>query len=201
VLPDARQYIEQRPVLAGDEPGRIGGDERQAEAGRPRAQPVVLRLLGAGQMALQLDVDVEAAVDGDQALEEIAGALHVTPGQARRHRAPGAAREADQPRRVLDEIVEGGCALALRCAHLDAGQEPTEVLVSLAVLDQEREPTAAVERHLGADDGLEAEARARAVELGRAVEAVGVDERHGGLLELRRPLGQGLRQGASPRES
>ena len=146
-------------------------------------------------MALQLDVDVEAAVDGHQPLEEIARALRVPPGQARRHRAPGAAREADQPRRVLDEIVEGGRALALGRAHLDAGQEPAEVLVPLAVLDQEREPTAVVERHLGADDGLEAEARARAVELGRAVEAVGVDERHGGLLELRRPLGQGLRQG------
>jgi hypothetical protein len=96
-------------------------------------------------MALQLDVDIEAAADSHQALE-IAPRHHVTAGRCLRPTAPG---EADEPRRVLGEIVEGGRALALGRAHLDAGQEPAEVPVPLAVLDQEREPTAAVERHLG----------------------------------------------------
>ncbi len=59
-------------------------------------------------------------------------------------------------------------------AHLDAGDQPAEVPVALAVLDEQRQAAARRERHLGADQRGDAEPRARAVEAGRPVEAVPV---------------------------
>ena len=195
------EHVEQRPVLAGDEPGAlVAMSGRRRPAARARSQSFV-RLLGAGQMPLQLDVDVEAAVDGHQALEEIARGISVTLGQARRHRPPAPPVRQTSPAACSTRSSKVAAPSPLGARILTRVKSRQRFLYPSRSSTRRREPTADVERHLGADDGLEAEPRTRAVELRRAVEAVGVDERHGGLIELRRPLGQGLRQRASPRES
>ena len=195
MVPDAREHVEELAVLAPDEAGAVGGEQREAGALRPCPEPVVLGLLAAVQVTLELGEDVEAAVDADQPVEDAARAVDIAAGEAPGYRSLPAAGETHEAGRVLGEIVERCRSLALRRAHLDPGDEPAEVLVPLAVLGEERELTAVVERHLGAHQRGEAEARARAVEPRRAEHAVAIHEGDGALIEPGGLLGEGLRQG------
>ena len=67
-------------------------------------------------------------------------------------------------------------------------------MVSLLIFDEERELTAVRQRHLGADERREAEPGGGAVQPRRAVDAVLIHERDGGLLEPGGLLGKVLRQ-------
>ena len=192
MVPDAREHVEEMPVLAADEPRGVGGEQREAVALCLRPEPVVPGLLAAVEMALELGVDVEAAVDADQPVEKGARPVDVAAGEAPGHRPLLAAGETDEAAGVLGEVAEGRRPLALGRAHLDPGDEPAEVLVPLAILGEERELAAVVERHLGAHQRGEAEAGARAVEPRRAEHAVAIDQRDGALIEPRGLLGEGL---------
>ena len=105
-------------------------------------------------MALQLGEDVEAAVDRPtrrSSSRAPAGAPVALERGAPPGPRPPPVRQT-RPARELGEIVEGGGALALRRAHLDAGQEAAEVLVALAILHQQRQPAAVGQRDLRADE-------------------------------------------------
>ncbi len=72
VLSHAGQHVEQMPIPASDGARLVGGEERQAEALGLHPEPLVARLLAAVQMTLKLHVHVEAAIDGDEPLDEVA---------------------------------------------------------------------------------------------------------------------------------
>jgi hypothetical protein len=74
--------------------------------------------LAAVQMALQLHVHVEAAVDGDEPLDEAVRSRNAGAGDARRDRPSRAAGQADQSCRMLGQIIEAGRALPFGSAHL-----------------------------------------------------------------------------------
>ena len=190
VLADAREHVEQRAVPARDQLGLVGGERGQAQPRGLAAQPLVARLLRAAQVALQLREDVGAAVDADEPLEALAPGIRARARQRGRHRTAAPAGQADEAARELGQLLERGGAFPLRRAHLHAGQQAAEVLIPLAIFHQQRQPAAVGQRDLRAHQRREAEPVAGAIEPGRAVDAVGVQQRDGGLLEPRRALGQ-----------
>jgi hypothetical protein len=80
--------------------------------------------------------------------------------------------------------------LPLRRAHLHARQQAAEVLVSLAIFHQQRQPAAIGQRDLGPHQRREAEPVAGSIEAGRPVDAVRVQQRDGGLAETGRTFGE-----------
>src|SRR5581483_7981137 len=114
-----------------------------------------------------------------------------------RQRPVLAAREAQQPAGVAGEIVEGGVGPPLGGAEVDAREQPAEVPVPLARLDQQREAGAAGEGEGGAEERPDAGRGRRLVEAHGPVEAVDVDERARRVAERRRLLRERLRLGGA----
>ena len=85
-------------------------------------------------------------------------------------------------------------AARLPGARVRLGQDPAQVRVALARLDEQRHVGAAVERHLGAGDRPHSEILRGMGELERAVDPVVVGERERGVAELGRAGGELFRQ-------
>ena len=90
VMPDAGERVEERPLAALGHARRIGGEERQAERGRRAPQPLVARFLRAAEVALQLGIDIAAAEDAGEPVEQ----------RARRGGAAGLQRQRHGPVRA-----------------------------------------------------------------------------------------------------
>ncbi len=158
--------------------GAVGGDQRDAETAGAFDDGLVARLLFAMVVALQFGVEVVAAEDVEQALVGMAG-------------------EADEAAGEFGDLFEGGGAFALFGAQLHAGDQAAEVLVAFASFDQQRIGDAVGAGDLGADVRADAGLLGGHVEARRAVDAVAVDDRHGGHAELarrRRPVPRGRRR-------
>ena len=77
-------------------------------------------------MALEFDVHVAAAVDGDEAIELLGCGGFALTSESGGERTFFAAGEADQPCGKFFEIIEGGRAFSLGgFAHFEAGDELT----------------------------------------------------------------------------
>src|SRR4029079_17239447 len=89
----------------------------------------------------------------------------------------------------------------VRASYRAESEETGELWFARASLHQERQPAAVVEGDLRTHPRGDAEPGARAVEPRRAEDAVGVQQRDGGLAERGGPLGQRLRQGGGLEEA
>ena len=91
-------------------------------------------------MALQLDADVAASEETDEAIEQTADAMsrrveHGTAGQ--RHEAGGVALELLERQRALRFATPSRSGLSLRAAHLHARHEPAQIAVALLRFDED----------------------------------------------------------------
>ena len=120
---DAREDVEQRPLGRRREADAVGDDGRHAERGGERDERGGVGFFIAAEMALQLEIDVAAAEDADEAIEQPAHA--VAPPVER-----GAPREHDEPARAAVELLERQRALALRRAQLHPRDQPAEISVA-----------------------------------------------------------------------
>ena len=175
-------------------------DEREAERPASRDERLVAMLLLAEAMALELDVQ-PAGEDRAPTRELGARGVQTTRRERARDRSLVPSRERVQSDRVLAHRVGRNEGLPFHLSERAGGQEPAEVAVSAAVLDEKRQPRPARPRggrrgggrggkkgggggrstiSPPGDESADAGGLRRLVETGRAIDAVGVDERHGG---------------------
>ncbi len=117
VLANGREHVEERPLLGRGKAHAAGRDERHAKRLGQADQRVVVVFLIAPQMALQLDVDVAAAEQPDQPIEQPADAVAL--GQQQRP-----AGQRDQAGREPLEVLRASArprlsARAASCASRD----------------------------------------------------------------------------------
>src|ERR1035437_7229005 len=169
----------------GEEAGHFGGRldvalaVRVQEAGRGG---LIEGLFLAVAMALEFGAESMLAEDIEEAIIGVCG-------------------EADQPAREFGEFVQGGCALALGGAQFHAGDQAAEVAVTFAGGSQQGVGAAVGAGDFAADVGAHAGLLGSHVETGRAVDAVTVDERHGGHVEIGACAGQVFRHAGAFEEA
>src|SRR5207244_3751648 len=101
-------------------------------------------------LGVTVDVDREPLVEDRAQPAEVRGRLRAG------ERAVGAAGETVEPAGVGLDLRPARFCLPLLPAERGGGEEPTEIPVTLAALDEEPEETRARDRHLGADERPEA---------------------------------------------
>src|SRR5262249_59718842 len=127
---------EGRRLPAPREEGRVAGEEQDPAALRFRAQPLVLRLVLAIQIALELGVDVEATEEPHQPVEHTARRFVALVHETMSHRPLRASRQADETTRVRLEVVPARGAFALGRAHLDPREEAAEIAIALGIFPE-----------------------------------------------------------------
>ena len=160
-----------------------GRDRLDAERLGEVAQREVPARVAALVRALELDEEALAA----EGLRQPRRGVRV----AHREAVARAAREADEPVRVLHEqrrIERWRQQLRLAserpCVRVRGGEQPAEVRVAARRLDEQGDVGAAAERDLGAGDRPDADRLRRVRELERAVDPVVVGERERLVAEL-----------------
>src|SRR5207244_11212198 len=104
----------------------------------------------------------------------------------RLERAPRAARETGEPGGGWIEVVSARRRLACRRAQLHLRDQAAEVLISLAIFDEQRQARAADERDLGAYQRLDPGVDRSPVQPWRTVHAIAIDERDRAPVSLHR---------------
>ena len=137
---------------------------------------LVMGLFFALVVALEFGVEAMGAEDIEQALVGMAG-------------------DAEEAAGELGDLFEGGGAFAFFGAELHAGDQAAEILVALAGFGQQRVGMAVGAGDLGADVGAESGFFHSHVKARRAVDAVAVDDGHGGHAEPRAGAGEFLGDG------
>src|SRR5207237_2029832 len=175
---NARQHIMQFLVLGTRVTNAVRGDERQSHAAREVDECEIAMRLIATPMTLQLDVRF-AGKDARDFVQQRLGILNAARGERPRERAFIAAGQASQSLRVLFDQLPRVRRRPFRSRHRAGGNQPAEILIAGAILDEQRDARVVV-----IDDELRSNERAnagllrRAVKTRRAVNAVRVDERH-----------------------
>jgi hypothetical protein len=154
---------------------RCSGRHRRSRwwrrAGCPAARASTVawlwRLFFALVVALEFGVEMRAAEDIEQALAGMAGDAEESAGE-------------------FGDLFEGGRAFAFFGAQLHAGDEAAEILIALAGFGEQRVGMAVGAGDFGADMGAQSGLFHRHVEARRAVDAVAVDDGHGGHVEFAR---------------
>ena len=197
-LGDAQQRVVRRVHLRPREVAIVGGDERQAGRVGERDQPRFHRAPGGIVVAVQLDRDaIGKGLDkcGEQAVR-----LRLLPlGEQARERAAGAAGKQEQPFRMHGQGGERHLRLQPRLRLQEAARrEPLQVREPHRRLRQQHQRIGrqagrfgAGQRHLAADDRLDALGRAGLAELQRTEQIGGIgdgDRRHPRLPRKRRDL-------------
>ncbi len=199
----------------------VGREERQAQAPCEVRERLVAALLLPPPVALKLDVEA-ARKDRPESLEEAVRRIEAALLQLARDEPFRAARQRVQSLGMRGDLLERHRRFPLGFSERARRDEATEVLVAGARLDEEREArrtggrkgrpygtvgarrtgygtvgaglAPALQGHLRPDDRPDPCRFRRLVEPRRAVDAVGVDERHGGDLPPRRFLDEVLGQ-------
>src|SRR5213594_3223465 len=149
----------------------------------------------AGALAVAVDVDGEALAEDGAQPPEVGG------GVRPRERPLAPAGEAVEAARVRFHLLPAGARFALRPPEGARREEPAEVPVAVAVLDEQPEETSAVDCHLGPDQRPDAGAARGREEARRAVDAAAVRERERVVAECRRPIDQVLGQRGAGEEA
>ena len=156
---------------------RIGEVDHPALAGQFRLHQLAVVL----HVALQFHIQ-PVAEHGGQIAQVRFGIRHL----ARRHHQPqrpaGATGQADQPLGVLAKLGHGHMGKLARGRHIQAGGQRHQVHPPLLALRQQHDRPAhraRVQRHLAADDGLDALVHGLHRELQRGEQRVGVGQRDG----------------------
>jgi hypothetical protein len=124
-------------------------------------------------VALQLGVETLGAEDVEQALAGMAG-------------------DAEEAAGELGDLFGGGGAFAFFGAELHAGDQAAEILVAFAGFGEQRVGIAVGAGDLGAGVGAQSRLFHGHVEARRAVDAVAVDNGHGGHVKSRAGAGEFL---------
>src|SRR5262252_1406547 len=148
---DAGERVQERPLPALRHEGRVAGEEEKAAALRFRAQPLVLRLVLAIQIALELGVDVEAAEESHEPVEHTARRFVALLHETMSHRPLRASRQTDEATRVRLEVGPARGTFALGRAHLEPREEAAGIAIALGILHEERQAAAVPQAYLGAD--------------------------------------------------
>ncbi len=197
---DAEQRLVRLGVLGAQVVHVAGADDRKARVGGEREQAGVDALVLLDARVLQLDVDVLAPEDLDEAVELLAGAGSVA-GEQRLAGAPGeAARERDDAVGVLLEQRVVDARLVVVALEVAERAELDQVVVARGRLGQQREVVpvalrrvlarAAVvdEVDLAAEQRLDPRLAGDAVELDRAGHRAVIGDPDRGHAELHRTL-------------
>ncbi len=113
VLADGREHVEERPLVGHRKPHAAGRHDRHTEGFGQADERVVVVFLIAAQVTLQLDVDIAAAEQPDQLIEQ---PTHTIPlGQEQRP-----PRQGHQPQRHALEIGERQRALRLSVSEVSS---------------------------------------------------------------------------------
>ena len=211
---DAGEDVVQLFVAGPSVTHAVRGDEREAEAAGQGDEGMIAMGLVAPVVALQLDMSARGKEAG-QPLQRVLGRGHAAAAEGVGERPFVAAGEAAQASRVLLDELPGEARLPLGVVLGAGSEELAEVLVALAVLDEEAEAGAVIgvlgvglfQHQLRADERLDAGLLRRHEEAWRAVDAVALDEGHGGKV-VRRGMGDeilgergGVEEGEGARRS
>jgi hypothetical protein len=214
-IADAGEDVEDLAVVLRGVAHAVGGDhgkmERRGDAQRCLVAPLLFPLL----VALELDVYIVAAIDGDQPINSRA-ALRLTATRERcRERTLVAAGKADQSAGELLQIVDAGRAFGFgQLTHLVARDHLAEVLVASTRGAEQRKSHGLRRAHVAgrlthpwrggeliaqlaygdlcADVAFDLELLCHGVEARRPVEAVAIGEGHRGHFERDGLLSQRL---------
>src|SRR5439155_24240932 len=170
-----------------------GGDHGDAVCGGQVGQAAREPLPRA--LAVAVDVDREAGT------EDAVQPIEVGRAARARERPLGAAGEAVEAAGVLLDLIPRDQRLTLRVPERARGEEPAEVAVAGAALDQEPELPRTRDRHLRADERADARAARGLEEARRAVDAAGVGECQRVVAERGGALDQILRQRGAGEEA
>jgi hypothetical protein len=191
--PDAGEDVEQRAVVRHRVPHVVRRHDRHAmrvgEVGESPRQP------RAGPVAMMMHVDGEAV--GEDALQPI------EPCRRRRgidERAVVAAGETEEPVRVRFDLLPSDASLALLSTECAGGEQPAEVRVAGAILDEQMQHARALDDDVGPDDRAYAGLLRGLEEARRAGEAVAVRERDRVVPERRGAGDEVLGQGRAVEE-
>ena len=177
LLADAREDVGHRPAPRTAIERLIAGEQRHAGRASQGDQASEVPLLGALEMSLDLHEAVVAAEDCHQPLEKPTRGVALALGHRTRQRTVRATGQAHEPTRVRRQIVEGDAAGALRRTELETRDQPTEIAVPVAVLDQHRQAGAIGQRQLAADERAHAGVLRGAMKAGGPVDSIAIDER------------------------
>ena len=124
VVVNAREDVEQRTPIRRREADAAGRQDRHAKRRRQFDERLVVRVFAAPAVALQLDEQVPAAEQADQAIDQAADAVPISAER-------GAAGQRDEPADMAVQILERQRAFAFWRAHLHARDQPAEVAIAL----------------------------------------------------------------------
>ena len=184
---EATEGIVEEALLLAGVADAVGGKHRQAMRFGEVEELLVDGILATNAMTLEFDIDVSSA-EGVEKLFQNGLAFGIDLSTA--ERAFFIAGEADETFSVGGEFAPGDGAVLLARAESGTGEHAAEVLVTGAVLDEDRKEAAVFEGDLSADDGTR---MSRLVSGGfqacRAVEAIAITESDGGEIEFAGTLG------------
>ena len=223
-MAQARQHIEQRPVVDGREPDAVGGHHRNVKRRRQVAQHAVVEFFVTQVMALDFHAHPVAAERADQPIHQAADTMTAGPQRF-------AAADGRQAGGLAVQIVQRQRAFAFGRPQPHTRDEAAEITITLRRFDQDGQaPQAggrgqgqgtrdrgqgrlrvltkiealvglapcplplAPNRELAPDEGLEAGGAGGFVKPRRAVHAVPIEEGQRRVPERRRPLDERFRR-------
>ena len=139
LLTNAREDVGHRPSTRPAVERLIGGEHRQPRRASQDDEASEIALLAPLEMALDLHEAVVAAEDPDQPIEDLPRVVALAHRHGARQRTVRATGQAHQATGVRRQIVERDPPGALRRAELEARDQPAQVAVPVAILDQHRQ--------------------------------------------------------------
>jgi hypothetical protein len=131
VMADGGEEVEDFAVVRFGVADAVGGDDGDLERAGEAEGGLVAGFLIAELVALELDVDIVAAVEVGELFEEGAGCWFASRGEGGGEWAFVAAGKADEAFGILGEVVEGGGAFGFGgLAHFELRDELAEVLIA-----------------------------------------------------------------------
>ena len=195
----------------------VGDEQRNSRCVGEGAQLAIHPLLVRIEMTLEIDEEIAGAEDSAQAIGERARILATN--QRARNRTARTARETNQACAEAIEIVEADAALALGRIYgsgvavdasrtieaknpaLGGGEHPAQILVALAIGDEDVKAAVVFERQVGADDRLYAGLLRGLIKTRMTIDAVAIAERDRGIAEFCRAICEVLGSGGAFEEA
>jgi hypothetical protein len=154
--------------------------ERQFQLSRDGYCSLVARFFFAAEMALQFDINVFPAEPPAKLLDAFDGSVDPALRQRMRKRTFLTSGQADQAAADRGDFLVPDASLCFARAELHLRDQPTQILVAPARLDEQGIAPARGGRDFRTDMRPDGKFLRREMKTGRAVHAVPVKQRHGG---------------------
>ena len=187
VVAHAGEDIEHRAFRGPGVEHAVGRQERQVQLARQAGGGGQQAILPAPQMPLHLDEHAPCAEHTAQLAQEGTRPGEIIPHQGPVERAVFIACQADEALGELGQFLPLDAAGGFGAAEFGTRDQPAEVLVAGARLDQQRQHGAVVKGQFRADDRPNAMFACRREKPRRAVNAVPVEQGERGHFEFRPP--------------